>query len=487
MSSIRNIILDLIIVTVIFVILLLVYKELNKDTAVIEPFQVPLDLEKQNITGQAVVSKLLDQIEIIKEKADTSYKNLDFKPVFSDSQLEIVIPGSGISLKSLLQNVKNFLGKKQTRISGEILLNSGKLFLTVRVLGEPAKTFSGELSELDKLLEEAAHYILIYTNPYLLAYYLYYNYSDNRNEALEMIQYTLSHEPADDDVMAYTLDGCIKSDEKKYEESILLYKKAIETDPGYIDAYNGWAYSLFKMKKYSEADSVYSLAIKINPKNPNSYYYRAILLDNAGKNDASEENFKIAVNLNPDNAELLTDYGKFLMKINKTEESMSLFEKVIERYPKFSEAYFLKGNLLFTQKKYDEALKLYRKAVELKQDYTDAYLAAGKIYAEQSKTEEADTMYRNAVKYDSSSSVALLELGKFLANRKKFPEAAVMLDRSLKIDSSVNDAYVSLGNILEEQNKKNEAAELYRKALRQKETDTVYFRNKISELTSGLK
>ena len=51
----------------IFVIGFLIYKELNKDTVMIEPFQVPLDLEKQNITGQALVNKLLDQIEIIKE------------------------------------------------------------------------------------------------------------------------------------------------------------------------------------------------------------------------------------------------------------------------------------------------------------------------------------------------------------------------------------------------------------------------------------
>ncbi|MCY7363398.1 MAG: hypothetical protein LH629_15225, partial [Ignavibacteria bacterium] len=109
-----------------------------KDTVIIEPFQVPLDLEKQNITGQALVNKLMDQIEIIKEKTDTSYKNLDFKPVFFDSQLEIVIPGSGISLKSLLLNFKNFLGKKQTRISGEVVLLNGKIFLTIRVMGEPS-------------------------------------------------------------------------------------------------------------------------------------------------------------------------------------------------------------------------------------------------------------------------------------------------------------------------------------------------------------
>lgn len=468
----------------IFVIGFLIYKELNKDTVMIEPFQVPLDLEKQNITGQALVNKLLDQIEVIKEKADTSYKNLDFKPVFFDSQLEIVIPGSGISLKSLLQNVKNFIGKKQTRISGEILLNSGKLFLTVRVLGEPSRTFSGDLSELDKLMEDAAHYILIYTNPYLLAYYLYYNYSNNRNEALEMIHYTLSHEPRDDDAMAYTLDGCIKFDEKKYEESISLYKRAIEADPEYIDAYNGWAYSLYVMKKYREADSIYKVAININPQNPNSYYYRAILMESLGKNDTADENYKKAITLNPDNTELMTDYGKFLMKMKKFDESGKVLDKVIETDPKYYEAYFQKGNLFLTMEKYDDALIMFNKSVELKPDQSESYLAAGKIYSGQSRPDYAYLMFRNAVKNDSSSAEALLALGKFLSVQKKFQEAAVLLERSLKIDSSGNDVFISLGNILEEQKRKFEALELYRKAARQSGTDSAYFRNKISEISS---
>ena len=45
-----------------------------------------------------------------------------------------------------------------------------------------------------------------------------------------MIQYALTHEPKDDDAMAYTLDGYIKYDEKKFDEAIEAFKKATPMD-----------------------------------------------------------------------------------------------------------------------------------------------------------------------------------------------------------------------------------------------------------------
>ncbi|MBK8552465.1 MAG: tetratricopeptide repeat protein, partial [Ignavibacteria bacterium] len=249
---------------------------------------------KMNITGQAIANKLIDQIENYKSHADTSYKNFDITPVFYDSQLELVIPGSGISMKSLLHNLKIFLGRKQTRISGEVVLNK-KLYLTIRVQGEPSKTFSGELDDLDNILSEAAKYILKYTQPYLLAYYLYYNYDKNstdKEEALDMIRYSLTHLPKEDDPMAYTLDGYIKWEEGKFDESIRLYKKAIELDPKYVDAYNGLAYSLYDENRYNEAAEIYKKALSLNPSYTYTNHYIGLNLAAQNKNDSAEWFYK---------------------------------------------------------------------------------------------------------------------------------------------------------------------------------------------------
>ena len=455
---------------------------MNKETVIIDPFQVPLDLEKMNITGQALVNKLLDQIEIIKEKTDTSYNNLDFKPVFFDSQLEIVIPGSGISLKSLLQNFKNFLGKKQTRISGEVVLNSGKIFLTIRVMGEPSKTFSGEISELDEILKDAAQYVLIYTQPYLLAYYLYYNYEDNKNEALEMIQYTLTHDPKDDDAMAYTLDGSIKYDEGKYEESIKLYKKAIEINPKFTDAYNGLAYSLFELKKYDEAEKIYTQALEIDPDNAYTYNYWAYLKEEKGNTEEALAMYKKAVMLNPNNTEFTVDYGKILLKLKKYDEALEMFDKTIELEPKNPEGYYYKAEFFNEKGDYSESLFNYKKAIELNSKNIKTYIKAAKILSEKKLYVEAKEILDKALVLKPGSYSPYFETGNLLYEQKKYPEAVTMYKKSMEIDSAAGEIYKNLGKLYEEQKKYLDVENLYKKAIRQNLSDSVYFVDKLKSL-----
>ena len=438
----------MIIVLVIFVIGLLIYKELNKDTVIIEPFQVPLELERQNITGQAIVNKLIDQIEIIKENADTNYQGLDFKPILFDSQLEIVIPGSGISLKSLLQGVKNFLGKKQTRITGEIVMNNKKLVLTIRVFGEPSKSFSGELDDMDRILQDASRYILKYTQPYILAYDLYYNYRDNKEEALEMIQYTLTHEPKDDDPMAYTLDGYIKWDEKDFEESIKLYKKAIELNPKYTDAYNGWGYSLYEQKKFNEASAIYRKALTIDPNNKYSFHYMGMNYEAQDKMDSADMMYKKTIKSDPGYPDVYTDYGNFLKKQKKYEEAREMFEKLVELTPKSSLAYTECGNLCLEQNKLDEALDMYNKALKLDTLNTVAFIGTANVLSGQKKLEEANSIYR----------------------------------RSIKLDPSNPEPYSKLGLNLEEENKYLNAIDVYNKAIQSGSPDSAYFNVRIQEL-----
>lgn len=432
LSSIRNIFIDLMLVATIFILGLLIFKELSKDTVVIDPFQVPTDLEKMNITGQALANKLIDQIENIKSNADTSYKKFDVTPVYYDSQLEIVIPGSGISLKSLLNNIKIFLGRKQKRISGEVVLNK-KLFLTIRVQGEPSKTFSGELDGLDSIMKEAAQYVLKYTQPYLLAYYLYYNYdeySKNKEQALEMIKYSLSHLPKEDDPMAYTLDGYIKWEEKKFDESIKSYKKALELEPKYVDAYNGWAYSLYEEKKYDEAADIYKKALRLDQDYPYTYHYIGLNLYAQGKSDSAEEYYKKTIQLDPNYDEVYVDYGKLLLKNKKLTEAGDMFEKAIDLDQNSFDAYSGLGEIYFEQKRFDEAISMFNKSIDLRPDFAESYFGAGNVFSEQNKFSEANEMYKKAIKLDSTNSEAYNKLGLNLEEEKKYAEAVEVYKRA---------------------------------------------------------
>ncbi len=431
---------------VIFVVGLIIYRELNKDTIIIEPFQVPLDLEKQNITGQAIVNKLIDQIENIKTKADTAYKKFDVSLAIYDFPLEIVIPGSGISLKSLLQNVKNFLGRKQTRITGEVVLNK-KLYLTIRVQGEPSKTFSGELEDLDNIMGQAAQYVLKYTQPYLLAFYLYYNYRGNREEALDMIQYSLSHLPEDDDAMAYTLWGYVLWDERKFDESIELYRKAISIDPSYVDAYNGWAYSLYELKKYDEASAVYKKALDLDPGYYYTYHYWGINLETMNKNDSAIEMYRKAIAIDPNYEYVYLSYGDVLLKEKKYDEAIEKYKKAIQITPGSADAFTGLGRVYYEQQNYKEALDMFKKSIQLNPDFADAYAGAGDVLNREKKFQESNEMFKKAIKLDSTKTAIYNKLALNLEEQKKYNEAIeifmkareVIPSDSVFIDEKINN------------------------------------------------
>lgn len=422
---------------------LLVYTEINKETVIIETFQVPADLEKQNITGQAVVNKLLDQIEIIKSNADTSYKKLDVKPTSYDSQLEMVIPGSGISLKSLLQNLKTYLGKNQTRISGEIVLSNQKLNLTIRVLGKPSKTFSGNLEDLDKLLKDAAEYILKYTEPYLLAYYLYYNYDQNNKEdVLDMIKFTLSHPPADDDAMAYTLDGYIKEDEENYEDAIKLYKKALEIDPKYVDAYNGWAYSLYEMNKLDSAISLYNISLGIDPAYSYTYYYLGLVFI---KQDKFQEGFDLldkSIKLNPNDVDIYEDYGRALIKLKQYDKAIDILDKAINLDTRTFESHCLKGTAQYELKNYEEAIKDFQFSINENPTFVDAYIGLGNSYYELGKFSEALSEYRKAAEISNENKEAYKKIALTLEKQNK-TEEAIIIYKKISLLSPQDSALIS--------------------------------------------
>ncbi|MBK8982452.1 MAG: tetratricopeptide repeat protein [Ignavibacteria bacterium] len=438
------------IISVLVVIGILIYKEFNRDTVVIEVFQVPLDLERQNITGQAIVSKLMDNIKDIESKADTAFPLLDYNPVMYDSQLEIVIPGSGISLKSLIQNVKNFLGKKQTRITGEVVLADKKIYLTTRILGKPSRTFSGDLTDLDKILYDAARYVLIFTQPYMLAYYYYYSYgSDDMNTdlAMDMIDYSISNPPENDDVMAYTLYGYILSDQGKFDESITMYENALELDPRYTDALTGWAYSLFEMHKYDESEELYKKAIRIDPNDSYSYYYYALLKERMNSLSEADSLYQSALELDVSNFEAMNSYSIFLMNQDRISDAKNILKKIIKIRP----------------------------------DNPEAYINLGKINQLENKPEEALLNFKKSFKLDSANYFPLIYASQILAEQEKTEDAANLIkaiDLNQKLDKSLTK---DLGLLLEDLGRKEDFNVLYNNSIKNFPEDSTYFKTRISE------
>mgnify|MGYP001078324634 CR=1 FL=1 len=345
LDIIRRIIISVLVIGLFIFFCVFFCREFNTKTVVIEPFEVPRELQERGYTGRALVNKLLDQIEIVKEAATAPREAwelvtvggfldvgelldvVEFVTVDAVPSMEVQVAGVGISLNS----VKEFFGHSPTRIVGEVTLqgDQGRLYLTTRVIGKPAKTISGTLANLEPALLEAAEHIYKCTYPFVLAHYLWY-LGDRQEDSLEIIQYCLRNDPPEDDHFAYALWGIILYDREDYDGAIAKYKKVIKLDPKDAWAYYNRAFAYLYLGQLDRAIEDYDEVIKLDPKYALAYYNRGIAYSDLGQLERAIEDYDKAIELNPKYAAAYYNLGLAYRDSGQPDQAIEAFQQVVE-------------------------------------------------------------------------------------------------------------------------------------------------------------
>ncbi len=63
--------------------------------------------------------------------------------------------------------------------------------------------------------------------------------------------------------------------QKKNEDAIIAYDKALEIDPSNTSAWNNKGIAMLRLKKYQEAIDCYDKALELNPNHANAWYNKA--------------------------------------------------------------------------------------------------------------------------------------------------------------------------------------------------------------------
>lgn len=98
------------------------------------------------------------------------------------------------------------------------------------------------------------------------------------------------------DATAVYNQGVALMHEKKYEEALVDFEKAVQARPDFAEAHNNLAYCLRHQgpAKYNEALGHYDKAIRLNPNLAEAYEYRGVLFVKMNrKNDAEKDLAKL--------------------------------------------------------------------------------------------------------------------------------------------------------------------------------------------------
>ena len=152
---------------------------------VVEPLTVPPDFAAQGMNGTVLAGRLLDRLSAMQAATDSSRAPATFGNNWGDD-LSVEVPETGMSAGEIWRMTRQTLGH-ETRLSGDLVSENGRLILTTRVGANPGASFEGGQAELDRLLDGAAQTIYRQAQPYRYAVWLNRHGEGGNDEILRQL------------------------------------------------------------------------------------------------------------------------------------------------------------------------------------------------------------------------------------------------------------------------------------------------------------
>lgn len=470
-SLIRTLIVNLSIILAVILFCVYTYRQLQKEIIIIEPVSVPEEMKKNGYTERVLAQMLMDKITYIHKTTKLLSQRHQYTTAWIKTPLDMEIPGSGVSVKSLMEIIRPFFGGHSTTVVSEIILNEKSLKIVLRIDGEIETSYIGESQSLDSLFVKSAKYVYKHTNPYLLLRYLR---DVDSNECISTIKYLLENKPKSGHYDYYSMWGWCLNDQEKYDDAVTKFKKALALNPDDASSYNGLGWTFFEQNKYDNAIENFKKAIEIDPWYANAYRGWGSALNAKKKYNDAIVQYKQAVDIDSTDTDITSIYNEWGLALyfqKKYNDAIQQFQKALEIDSTYIGSYYWWGWSLIKLKKYEEAVQKFRKALEFDSLYANAYNGWGWTLYEEKRYEDAIQKFQEAIKLNPMHDYAYEGWGLVLYKQKKYNEAIHKFQRVLEIDSTYASTYSRLGLTLYELKKYEEAIQKFRKAL---EFDSSY-------------
>ncbi len=312
-------------------------------------------------------------------------------------------------------------------------------------------------------------------------------------------------------------ENFILLDEESLDAAIPLFKKAIELDPNYSDAYATLAETyqrLYEFRNFTgdrigaEKMKIFGLeaatkAIELSPDSSmaqrvNSFYYfymdpdyekskihaqKAVDLDPKDAEAAmrlfivkARENKKI---LSPDNKDLLSIYtlnpnlistnfylGLSFKLAGNFDKAIEQYQKILEISPKSISIYAEISNAFAEQEKWEEALKWLDKADEIQPNGFQVQIHYANYFIRKKEYKKAGEYLNIAKKLQPKSTIPYEAFANIALREKNYEEAISNLQKCIELDPKKGSFLNQLGNVYKQKGETQLALTNFQKATR---------------------
>jgi tetratricopeptide (TPR) repeat protein len=278
--------------------------ELRSKDFQLSSFEVPEEFDKNGYKSSVVLNKIMLRIDEMKKTTRSSYsENRKYQDKEVGKEINVEVVGVGVSLKSIIEQLRQILGIERNTISGFVTKTDKSIALTMRIGNKGSETFEMSLDSmsqydgLEHLITQASELVLQHTDPIVMLNYYFQTQKKGRN--IDLAKYLLVNEPQYAK-WAYLSWASGLRLEKQNDEAIEMLQRAIEVDSMFSDAWNSWGSVLRNQKKYDEAIEKYEKAIRSNPDYLLPYNNVAFIHFLKGEYDIAIQKSKAIIDKNPD-------------------------------------------------------------------------------------------------------------------------------------------------------------------------------------------
>ena len=175
--------------------------------------------------------------------------------------------------------------------------------------------------------------------------------------------------------------------------------------------------TFIKLSDYVGAERALRKALELNPGYVEAHNDLGFALVQQGKIEEGVAHFNEAIRLNPDHAQAHENLGGVLASQGRLEKAIEQFGEAIRSNPHYAEAHFNLGLALARQGKLEEGVSHLAEAIRLNPDYADGHNNLGWALEKQGKLEEAIAHYARASQINPELSQARLNLQKALQKK----------------------------------------------------------------------
>ncbi len=254
---------------------------------------------------------------------------------------------------------------------------------------------------------------------------------------------------------------------KSYDRAIEAYQRTIELNPQEYDAWLFLGHTYFGLEKYHQAIEAYQRTVELNPQEYDAWKFLAHASSSIGNYQQAVEAYQQAIELDSaeNKAQIYLYLAYSLSDLNRLEEAIATIDKAIEIEPQNNRLWLYKVSYLYELKKYQAIINLGKFIPNIEVENIKLYYYLCLALIKTDRYSEAQKIFDRMTTLKPDNILALLGRAEIYYQKQDYLKASEFYQQVIEIEPNNNTAWYNLACCYSLQQKSSQAIVALQKAI----------------------